>query len=59
MTGLIFKFKAVVYRKKSIIWTEKDKIMKFLTFLENKRDYEACLKNTANFIDAEIYNINL
>ena len=33
--------------------------MKFLTFLENKRDYEACLKNTANFIDAEIYNINL
>jgi len=31
--------------KKHIIWTEKDEVMGWRTFCENKTDYAACLKS--------------
>jgi hypothetical protein len=38
LPGWVFKFQRMVYEKVSIIWTEKGKIMKLVTFCgENKR----------------------
>jgi hypothetical protein len=49
MTGLVFKFYHMFYEK-HIIWTEKDKIMKWMAFCENK--VAECLENAVNFLVA-------
>ena len=39
MTRLVFTYEPSIYKKKSVVWTEEDKIMKyFFFFVENKSE---------------------
>ena len=56
--GWVCKFYCMVCEK-HIIWVCKDKIIKYMVFLENKTDYVAHLKNAVYSPVTWTYKINL
>jgi hypothetical protein len=62
LTGLVFKLYYMVYGKSEYYLREKDILFNERYFVENKTDYEACLKNAVNFCNMnfmDFFNVHL